>query len=287
MKTVTAVILTFNNVDMLASLLRRIASQTRPPDGTIVIDNASADKTGAIIRNEFPGVRHVQLPENTGSGGYQEGLKIASETGDLVWTLDDDVMPEKNALEKLVRGMARLEKSRQVAAVRSVGSRHPEDEPTELEIVPWRGTLIKCGAIKEVGLPRKDFFLYGDDLEYSLRLRQHGYSFFWIPSSKCAEGRSSKKQDTIVGKRVSLYRAPFRLYYAFRNEISIYLTYRLYLRFVRTFAYAIKVSFYILVTERLRGLPKLRALTAGLRDGLRGKLGRNLNYLPHADGIES
>jgi hypothetical protein len=43
-------------------------------------------------------------------------------------------------------------------------------------------------------------------------------------------------RTTIFGKRCVRYQDPFRLYYAFRNEISIY---RQYL--VRTFLYALKI----------------------------------------------
>ena len=151
----------------------------------------------------------MRLRENTGSaGGYYEGIKAALENSDLIWTLDDDVRLRDNSLEELLNGLEGLGGAGKVGIVRSVGRTHPHSFPTELEICPWRGSLIRADAIREVGLPSKEFFIYGEDLEYSLRLKKNGFKCFWIPSSKCIEVREGKTNDTLFGKTARIYCPP-------------------------------------------------------------------------------
>jgi GT2 family glycosyltransferase len=155
--------------------------------------------------------------------------------------------------------------------------------PTRLEICPWRGTLIKTDIVREAGLPSPDYFLYGESLEYSLRLAKKGYSFYWIPTSICREkhrDRDGKARADVFGKQSLRSKDPFRLYYAFRNEIFIYLSYGSILKQLHTFLYALKAMLMILVAEGWSGRREIRAIAQGLIDGFAGRLGKNMNYMP-------
>ncbi len=281
MQRVAAVIVTYNDVGMLRDLLEDLCAQSRPVDEIVVVDNASSDGTEHEVRTNYPAVKYVWLSENTGSaGGYCEGIRIASATADLVWTLDDDVRLEPGALEFLLRGLETLQPSARVGAVRCVGERHGSSLPTELEIVPWRGTLFPMDAIRAAGLPKKEYFLYGEDLEYSLRLKRLGFVFFWIPASRCAERRQDKTRFALFGRPGGAYTTAFRLYYAFRNEVSIYLAYRRFLRLFRTLLYALKVTTYLCTVERAESGHKIMAIARGVGDGFSHRLGKNQDYAP-------
>ena len=282
MKKVSAVIVTFNNDVVLKELIGDLLSQTCLPDEIIVIDNASTDDTFQIISDNFPRVGYISLSENEGSaGGYYEGIKAAVENkSDLIWTLDDDVRVDKNSLEELIKGFEDLNYAGNVWLVRSVGQSHPMHVPTEFEFFTWRGSLIRSDVVNRVGLPAKEYFIYGEDLEYSLRMKKKEYKCYWVPSSRCVEIRDGKTDDKFLGKSVKIYPHRFRLYYAFRNEFNIYLMYRCSIRFLRTFLYALKVMLYFLITKRLNGFGKIRAVMAGFIDDIRGKLGKNPRYLP-------
>jgi len=283
---VSVIIVTFNNTTMLANLLSDLRSQQRLPDEVIVIDNSDRDETENLIKSDYPEVLYFRLGENLGSaGGYHEGICRASISSDLIYTLDDDVRLYPDALLEVIDGFHTLDQSMpgQIAGVRSVGEHHRETVPTPLVVAPWRGTLFNNAVIREVGPPFVEFFLYGDDLEYSLRIAQKGYKFYWIPSSRCVEASRNwdgKSRTTIRGKRHVYYREPFRLYYAFRNEMFIYLQYRCFLMFFRLLLYAAKLMPMILVTERWAGWKMIRAVLRGLIDGSLGKLGKNRHYVP-------
>lgn len=283
MKRVSAVIVTFNNETMLKGLLDDLYAQSRTPDEIIVVDNASADKTMELVTGGFPGVKYLRLPENTGSaGGYHEGIKAALAQSDMIWTLDDDVRLEFDSLEMLIRGFEDLDTRFLISAVRSVGERLPgPTRPTRLALFPWRGTLIKSEAIRKHGLPLKEFFIYGEDLEYAMRFNAVGLFCYWIPSSVCAETRQEGKSDyRLFGSTVRVYASPFQLYYAFRNNVFVFLRYRDFHRLLRTLLYAVKASICILLFEGPQCFRKLLAIGKGLHHGFTGRLGKNSAYLP-------
>jgi rhamnopyranosyl-N-acetylglucosaminyl-diphospho-decaprenol beta-1,3/1,4-galactofuranosyltransferase len=122
---VAAVIVTYNNPEMLQNLLSDLQSQSRPLDEVIIIDNSEDDKAEYIVKAKFPTVNYFRMPENNGSaGGYNEGMKKAVQKNALIWTLDDDVALRRDTLEKLISGMYGLDFRYSVGAVRSVGDNH-------------------------------------------------------------------------------------------------------------------------------------------------------------------
>jgi GT2 family glycosyltransferase len=283
MKRVSAVIVTYNNAAMLKGLLEDLEGQSRVPDEIIVIDNASVDGTQDLVTGTFPEVKYIRLPENTGSaGGYHEGIKAALPQSDLIWTLDDDVRLERDSLEMLIRGFEEMNARLPISAVRSVGKRQAETaRPTRLLLFPWRGTLIKSEAVRRLGLPLKEFFIYGEDLEYAMRFNAAGLPCFWIPTSVCIERRLEGKSDyRLMGGTVRVYSSAFQVYYAFRNNVFVFMKYRDLHRLLRTLLYAIKASIGILVFEGSKGLQKVAAIARGLHHGFIGKLGKNTAYLP-------
>jgi len=277
------VIVTFNNATMLRSLLEDLLSQTRKPDEIIVIDNASSDDTEAMIK-EYPHFRYIKFEENLGSaGGYYEGLKTACENNDFVWTLDDDMSLNENALEVLERWWYILEKNGQLGAVRSWVGHVPDLlDPIKINSFAWRGTFIKKEVIQDVGLPLKEYFLYAEDDEYGHRITKKGYNMFFIPESQITEMRIEDKMIfNVWGKRRRLYKDKFRFYYAFRNQIDLYLRYKEFYNLIKTFSYAIKVIFLIIFLKHFKGIGIIKAVLDGIWDGLSSNLGKNQKYLPY------
>jgi len=285
MKTVVAVIVSYNNSAMLQILLNDIASQSRPPDRIIVVDNASSDGTQEAIKTRFPGVDCIRMPENTGSaGGYHHGMKTALAKSHYIWTLDDDVRLRPDTLAELLNGFDLLKRGCKLGAVRSVGGHHPEQHPTRLHIIPWRGTLFSSEAVSEVSLPLSEYFLYGEDLDFSLRLARKGYQCFWIPTSHCTENRNKGKSEThLFFHTEKMYSSPFRLYYAFRNQTAIYLKFGAWVPFCKTLLYGLKVILYCPMIGGEGKREKIRAVLKGISDGLGGRLGKNPQYDPEKE----
>jgi GT2 family glycosyltransferase len=275
MSRVAVVIVTYNNAGMLEPLLRSLEAQSRRPDSCILVDNASSDTTSSVAAR-FPGVTYIRLPRNTGSaGGYAEGLRIALQLGfDLVWTLDDDVRIEPGSLEGAIKTLKSFPQQERVCAVRSVGAGHPFASPTPLAIAPWRGTLFTEEAIRRAGPPERGFFLYGEDLEYSLRLARLGYKFYWAPASRCVESRIDGKTELrFLGRKAKVYFEPRRIYYAFRNEIYIYMRYHRTVDVIKVLGYALKLAASFILLRPAGAAERIRAIACGILDGFRGRLG--------------
>lgn len=77
-------------------------------DRSTTIDNASTDETPALFASdaEFddPLIHYIRLAKNLGgAGGFKEGMRRAAEAGnDWCWIMDDDVIPEQDALQGLL-----------------------------------------------------------------------------------------------------------------------------------------------------------------------------------------
>lgn len=197
---ILALIVTHNRQHMLRDCLELLAAQTRKPNHTLVIDNASTDDTPALLAQHQ--VEHIRLEKNTGAaGGFHFGLAEACRRDfDWVWLLDDDAHPRPDSLQKLLEG---LERARGIGPEPNLllsrllwvdGRVHPMGVPwPDLRkpglmlkarshgLMPVRfGTyasmLVNLRAAQSHPLPTAAYFLYNDDLEYSGRLLRRGWA---------------------------------------------------------------------------------------------------------------
>lgn len=193
---ITALVVTHERLDLLRACLTAVLSQTRQPDAVVVVDNASADETTAAVMREFPGVDLLILRHNTGgAGGFATGMQRALDGhhADLLWVLDDDTVPHADALEQLVDAWAaHPEQAPGLVASRVVwtdGREHPMNTPRTaplarsaeqaaaraVQCLPVRSAsfvsvLLDAAAVRAVGLPVADYFLWNDDFEFTTRL---------------------------------------------------------------------------------------------------------------------
>jgi GT2 family glycosyltransferase len=98
---VSLVIPTYNGVHLLGTCLEAVARQTRTPEETVVVDDASTDGTGELLRTRFPWAQHLQLDRNLGFvGAVNAG--IGASSGEIVALLNNDTEVEAGWLEALV-----------------------------------------------------------------------------------------------------------------------------------------------------------------------------------------
>ena len=200
--TVCALVLTFNRKALLVECLRSLNAQSRRPDEVIVVDNASTDGTEELLRSDglLEGVRWLPLERNLGSsGGFNRGVAAAREGDwDWIWIMDDDAEPRPDALERLLASDAARDPSTAVLATAVVdpggeiearvqrgffrGRMTPLPREAyvagttpEVDYVSFVGMLVRGDAARAVEPPKAEFFIWGDDLEYCLRLRRRGH----------------------------------------------------------------------------------------------------------------
>ena len=266
---VCAVIVTYNRKDLLRECLNAVLSQTRPPDHVLVVDNASTDGTPEMLKAEFPQVEVLRLPENQGSsGGFHEGMKRVYEAGyDWIWLMDDDGYPLLDTLEKLLafpseeilfRGCVVVAKENPslLAFDYPSGGPKPINSVAELNrlygvqgfvegfVNPYNGVLINRRVVQAIGLPKKEFFIWGDEVEYFWRAKKKGIPVATVLQAIFVhpKDRMQKKYVTLFGKTVVLQYVedPARFALLIRNQSYIYTRYISVLKWVvRTILYVL------------------------------------------------
>src|SRR4051812_36690273 len=223
--SVCAVVVTYNRRDLLARCLDHLERQSRPPEGILVVDNASTDGTAELLASRH-GVEVMRLPENRGgAGGFERGLERAHASGyEWIWLLDDDTFADERCLETLLGGVARA--PRPPSVMTSVvrwrdSSLHPMNRPW-LRIVPrgrfaeavaaglapiraatFVSTMVHRDAVARHGLPPGYYFVWLDDIQYTSRILRDGDGYI-VPESVAVHW-TPKAYDTVTDSRDRFY----------------------------------------------------------------------------------
>ena len=101
-RTASVVIPNWNGKDLLAKYLPSVVEAMSGHE-VIVVDNGSLDGSAEFVRQRFPGVKVLALPENLGfGGGSNAGFRAA--TGDIVVLLNSDMRVAPDFLAPLLEG---------------------------------------------------------------------------------------------------------------------------------------------------------------------------------------
>lgn len=244
MNEVVAVVVTYNRKELLVQNLDALLSQKDTGLDIIIVDNASTDGTFEALSPylEKDNITYHNTGKNLGgAGGFNVGMKLAGEKPyKYCWLMDDDTIPTETALSSLVNKANLL--SNEFSFLCSL-VKFSDDElafmngPTIMEgwvdhhekicknnLVPVEScSFVACFVnmlyAKKVGLPVKEFFIYGDDLEYTLRLSKEKIAY-WDMDSVVFHKMPSNENTTRV-EETSAARIG-RIFYTYRNRMFIY-----------------------------------------------------------------
>jgi rhamnopyranosyl-N-acetylglucosaminyl-diphospho-decaprenol beta-1,3/1,4-galactofuranosyltransferase len=235
---VAAAVATYNRRHVLRRSLTALLAQSRPIDEVIVVDNASSDGTPQMIAEEFPTVRLVQMPENTGAAGaFAAGLREGVASGhDWVWMFDDDDVPQPDALATMLDAVAELPRRTGIVACgrcSATGERYalgahwrhrqvivpptdPAGPPLPIDVIAFCGTLVAADLIRDIGVTKSDYFMMLEEMEYSLRARRTGWGVYVLPQPLI----------TALTLGSGAQAPPWRGYYQTRNQLAMTLEHR-------------------------------------------------------------
>lgn len=241
MKKVAAVIVTYNRKELLKENIEALLEQNYSDFDIFVIDNASTDGTKEYIYNFIQEEKIIY--ENTnknigGAGGFNFGLRKVTELGyEYAWIMDDDTIPKKDSLQKLVDADEILKgdygflssivlwkdgtpcKMNKQKLIKNwyEDAQYLSNGIIRTYYATFVSFFIKTDIIEKEGLPIKEFFIWGDDVEYTNRLSKK-YKCYIVGNSQVLhktnnnEGSNIAKDDI---ERVNRYK------YAYRNEVYI------------------------------------------------------------------
>lgn len=256
------VLVTYNRLDKLKISLECYDKQTYLPEYVLVVNNNSTDDTKKYLDDWKKKKANydkivLNLPSNIGgSGGFHEGLKKSLKlSADWIWVADDDAFPKNDCFEKakkyleendtknisaicgkvLNRGKTDLTHRRRIKnlglfPLQTIpGAKNYNKDSFEIQLFSYVGTLINKKKMNEVGITKRDYFIYNDDSEHSYRLSKVG-KIICIPSIEIIhDGPQVLTRDGVNWK----------LYYSIRNVLNMiksnwpkryYVTYKIYVR---------------------------------------------------------
>lgn len=202
MSRIVAVVVTWRRERELDRLLDSLENSGRPPDGCLIVDHAGTVRPTA---RSFP-VHIFSDLTNPGPGaGWANGVRRAREhfgETDILFLDDDVVLPPAalGVLEREIGGAPAICPLLEDAGGKLWGFPEPADagqrkqirlSGTPAEALRRLGPgphpflwatgaclLVTGEAISSTGLHRPDFWMLGEDLEYSMRLARNGQAVF-------------------------------------------------------------------------------------------------------------
>jgi N-acetylglucosaminyl-diphospho-decaprenol L-rhamnosyltransferase len=197
MASVAFIVVTHNSRDAIAGTLPSLVEQLQPGDELIVVDNASTDGTPAAIRELAPGARVIEARANVGYGeGNNRGAAAAS--AELLCFLNPDAAPAHGFREAIARPLAgsdgwdawqglvtadggRIVNTRGgivhftgIAWAGGAGEELGSENAAEPAFVSGACLAIGRERFAALGGFAREFFLYQEDVDLSLRLRLAG-----------------------------------------------------------------------------------------------------------------
>jgi GT2 family glycosyltransferase len=144
----------------------------------------------------------IYLEKNIGgAGGFNKGIRYAYEQGyDYIWVMDDDTITNETSLVNLVNKLTFLNEKNigficsnvlykdNKPCIMNVPkvSKHWNEMASygliELESASFVSVLVSRVAVESVGLPIKEFFIWGDDIEFTRRISRKFKGFMAVDS---------------------------------------------------------------------------------------------------------
>ena len=294
MVEIGVVVVTFNRLEKLKKCLQAYAEQTMKAKYIIVVNNASSDGTAEFLaewKSYDEGFEKVilNLPQNIGgSGGFFEGEKLAIQK-DAEWIMigDDDAYPEPNYIE----GMAEYIKQKGTNCSIVCGKvsenniyKHRcnfankfgkflvpveqceyNNEVFSIDIAGYLGIVVNKEKLIKAGLVRPEYFIWLDDVEHCIRLKQEGDI---VCLSNYVMLHDTENQSNTLS---------WKEYYNWRNKTDIMKKYYMSYFFVWIIVMLIRA---LLCTLKGKSFVEAKMKIVGIIDGMLGNMGMNNTYKP-------
>ena len=250
------VIVTYNRLELLKECIANVLQQSKAFSKIVIIDNCSTDGTCLYLDSNFsanPNMKIIRTETNIGgAGGFALGVESVYKDVDYVLLIDDDAMLENTYIEKIDANIEdnilaysgtvitdgvidtshrRILKSKISMRKQDVGLEYYEKNSFDYDLASFCGLIVSSALIKLIGLPKKEYFIWYDDTEYSMRISKYTK----IRNINVAILNHKTKNNTTS-------RLDWRSFYGYRNSIDMCRTHSsnpfvyIYIRYVY-FAY--------------------------------------------------
>lgn len=234
---VSIILVNWKQVEMTCLCLKSLRNVNYPNLEIWVVDNASGDGSVEILKRDYPEIHLIENKQNLGFTGGNN-VALAKATGDYLMLLNNDTEVPADFLKPLVElfegnpavgaaspkihyfnddqriqyaggGRVDLKTGRIGWRGWQKSDRGQFDQQTPTTLAHGAAFFISRKAMETAGMLNEPFFAYYEEIEWSLRIRCHGFEIYYVPSSLVRHKASmTVKQDS-----------PIRMYYTNRNRI--------------------------------------------------------------------
>lgn len=232
LSSLAIIIVTYNSATEIGPCLDSLVGHTDPFPTTItVVDNASSDGTAEMVRQRWPSVQVISSPSNVGfSRGNNLGIRATS--GDYVLLMNPDTVAPPGAIQTLVRGLAGHPEAA-IAGARLLSERGFPELSWGEPIGPWNELkrkvfsalyyrkirrivrkvdklsrlarevgwvsgacmVIRRPDLEAVGLLDERYFMYTEDVDLCVAMRQRGRTVLYVAGAEVLHyrGRSAAR----------------------------------------------------------------------------------------------
>lgn len=253
-KNLAVVIVTYNRLALLQQCLEKLAAQTYKPDAVFVINNASTDGKTQDYLDNYQGslpLTPIHNPVNTGgAGGFSTGIKHAYKAGFAwIYVMDDDVFMHPDCLHHLMaiqhpcmiavreapdgslveRAAIRYNLSnpfylnpKRATVAEYYQKREAMPETVLVENVAFEGFILHRDVIQKVDYPNPKYFIFYDDVDYALRIRNAGFTILAVRDAILVRQLPFNQESALDSwKAFYMFRNLFHIHYAFGKNILV------------------------------------------------------------------
>lgn len=234
-------IITINNrqAELTCELLLSLKQISYKNIEVWVVDNHSDGTLRTCMGQSFPLVHIIETKANLGVAGGNN-LAITQANGEFLMFLNNDTEVLPDFLEPLVEVMqtnqkigicaSKLRCFHQPDTILYAGSsdlhaykiqsfaigygkkdRGQYDKPTQTALAHAAAMMVRRSVIKEVGLMPEEFFLYYEQIDWCLKIREAGFQIYFVPQSLVLY-----KESVSIDKKSAI-----QIYYKTRNRILL------------------------------------------------------------------
>ena len=205
----------------------------------IVVDNSSKKNEASVLHEQYPNIKVIRSDKNLGfAGGNNLGIKAAK--GKYLYLINNDTIFKEFNPQVLIR---RLESSPKIGMVcpkirfawgnnpiqfagyaplspitirnRAIGFGEEDkgqyNTPYQTPYAHGAAMMLKREVIDKVGLMPECYFLYYEELDWSMMITRAGYEIWYEPASTIYH-----KESQSTGQN-----SPLRTYYITRNRLLL------------------------------------------------------------------
>jgi GT2 family glycosyltransferase len=273
------IIINWNTCDITRDCLRSLREKVSGiPHEVIVVDNASSDQSVEMIRREFPAVRLIENDENLGFGrANNQAMRVAR--GQYFFLLNSDTLALDDSIQRLVdfierdrqigiagckllfedlslQGSCSRFTSIRVALLEDLmlykflsrrrqgelllGGYWAHDHARDVDAVWGAAMMVRREVFEQTGGFDERIFMYGEDLEWCMRVRDAGWRITFTPDCRIVHLNHKSAEKKYGDERIDLCHK--RAYEIYRRRSGVVLMSILLL--IRTIGALIRVCYF-------------------------------------------